>query len=77
MAAKGLEIAYLQFVFHRLRLAVCSRIRRDGCVKIEIGLGDPRLTKSAFTVDQMRQAKAASRSGLGCSTRHGKAARTH
>src|SRR5208337_5477031 len=29
MAAKGLEIAYLQFVFHRLSLAVCSRIRRD------------------------------------------------
>jgi hypothetical protein len=39
VAAKGLEIAYLQFVFHRLTLAVCSRIRRHGIVEIEIGLG--------------------------------------
>jgi hypothetical protein len=53
-----LEIAYLQFVFRRLTLAVCSRIRRDGSVEIEIGLGDPRLPKSAFTADQMRLAEA-------------------
>jgi hypothetical protein len=75
MAAKGLEIAYLQFSFRKLTLAVCSRIRRDGGVEIEIGLGDPRLPKSAFTAEQMRQAEAASRSRL-ASTRHGKAART-
>ena len=68
-AAKGLEIAYLQFAFRKLTLAVCSRIRRDGVVEIEIGLGDPRLPKSAFTADQMRQAEAASRSRLGA-TRH-------
>jgi hypothetical protein len=65
VAAKGLEIAYLQFVFHRLTLAVCSRIRREGVVEIEIGLGDPRLPKSAFTADQMRQSEAASRKRLG------------
>jgi hypothetical protein len=35
IAAKGLEIAYLQFTFGRLTLAVCSRIRRDGVVEIE------------------------------------------
>jgi hypothetical protein len=76
MAAKGLDIAYLQFVFHRLTLAVCSRIRRDGIVEIEIGLGDPRLPKSAFTADQMRQADAASRTRLDA-PRHVRPARVH
>jgi hypothetical protein len=76
MAAKGLEIAYLQFVFHRVTLAVCSRVRRDGgVVEIEIGLGDPRLPKSAFTADQMRQAEAASRTRLGAA-RQTRSART-
>lgn len=75
VAAKGLEIAYLQFAFRKLTLAVCSRIRRDGVVEIEIGLGDPRLPKSAFTADQMRQAQAASRARLGA-TCHGRPART-
>ncbi len=76
VAAKGLEIAYLQFVFHRLTLAVCSRIRRDGIVEIEISLGDPRLPKSAFTADQMRQAEATSRARLGAPP-HGRLARVH
>jgi hypothetical protein len=76
MAAKGLEFAYLQFAFHRLTLAVCSRIRRDGVVELEIGLGDPRLPKSAFTADQMRQAEAASRKREGA-TRQTRPARTH
>jgi hypothetical protein len=76
VAAKGLEIAYLQFAFRDLTLAVCSRIRRDGVVEIEIGLGDPRLPKSAFTAEQMRQAEAASRARLGA-TRHGRPARTN
>ena len=48
-AAKGLEIAHLQFVFRGLTLAVCSRVRRDGILEIEIGMGDQRLPKSAFT----------------------------
>jgi hypothetical protein len=59
LAAKGLEIAYLQFVFRGLTLAVCSRVRRDGIVEIEMGLGDPRLPRSTFTAAQMRQAEAA------------------
>jgi hypothetical protein len=65
LAAKGLEIAYLQFVFRGLTLAVCSRVRRDGIVEIEMGLGDPRLPKSAFTAAQMRQAEAAARARIG------------
>jgi hypothetical protein len=74
IAAKGLEIAYLQFAFHRLTLALCSRIRRDGVVEIEIGLGDSRLPKSAFTAEQMRQGEAASHTRLGA-PRHGRPAR--
>ncbi len=59
LAAKGLEIAHLQFVFNKTTLAVCSRVRRDGMVEIEIGLGDPRLPASIFTAAQMRQAMVA------------------
>ncbi len=76
VAAKGLEIAHLQFVFQGVTIAVCSRIRRDGIVEIEMGLGDPRLPKSALTADQMRQAEAASRARLGA-PRHGRPPRTH
>jgi hypothetical protein len=55
VAAKGLEIAYLQFSFFELTLAVCSRVRRDGIVEIEIGLGNPRLPARTFTAAQTRQ----------------------
>jgi hypothetical protein len=61
VAAKGLEIAHLQFVFRGSKLAVCSLIRHDGVVEIEMGLGDPRLPKSVFTAGQMREAEAVSR----------------
>jgi hypothetical protein len=59
LAARGLEIAHLQFAFGRLTLAVCSRVRRSGIVEIEIGLGDPRLPRSTFTAEEMRRAEAA------------------
>ena len=58
MAAKGLEIAHLQFAFRELTLAVCSRIRRDGMVEIELGLGNPRLPASSFTAGQLREAES-------------------
>ena len=58
VAAKGLEIAHLQFAFFDLTLAVCSRIRRDGIVEIEIGLGDPNLPARCFTAAQIREATA-------------------
>jgi hypothetical protein len=61
VAAKGLEIAHLQFTFFKLTLAVCSRIRRDGIVEIEIGLGDPNLPVRTFTAAQIRQAMATAR----------------
>lgn len=63
LAAKGLEIAHLQFAFGKLTLAVCSRVRRNGMVEIEIGLGDPRLPRSTFTAEEMRQAAARGRNG--------------
>jgi hypothetical protein len=56
LAAKGLEIAYHQFSFGELTLAVSSRVRRDGLPEIEIGLGDPGLPKSTFTTAQLREA---------------------
>ena len=65
LAAKGLEISHHQFIFGKLTLAVCSRVRRDGVVEIEMGLGDPRLPKNSFTAAQMRQAEAAARSRFG------------
>jgi hypothetical protein len=40
LAAKGLEIAHLQFVFGKLTLAVCSRVRRDGICQTASN-GDP------------------------------------
>ena len=69
VAAKGLEIAHLQFVFRGSTLAVCSRIRRDGIVEIEIGLGDPRLPRSTFTAAQLREAEAAARARNGAARR--------
>jgi hypothetical protein len=76
VAAKGHEIAHLQFVFRGLTLAVCSRVRRDGIIEIEIGVGNPRLPKSAFTAAQLREATAASRSRL-AGTRLRSTARSH
>jgi hypothetical protein len=76
LAAKGLEIAHLQFLFRGLTLAVYSRVRRNGIVEIEMGLGDPRLPKSAFTTAQMRQAEVASRARSGAGHR-GRPARPH
>ena len=61
VAAKGLEIEHLQFDFFGLTLAVCSRVRRDGMVEIEMGLGDPRLSTRTFSAAQIRQAVAAAR----------------
>jgi len=76
VAAKGLEIAHLQFAFFDLTLAVCSRVRRDGIVEIEIGLGDPRLPAQSFTATQIRQAIAATRAKANAA-RPARAARTH
>ncbi|MGH7080855.1 MAG: hypothetical protein ACREFV_00140 [Acetobacteraceae bacterium] len=69
VAAKGLEIAHLQFAFFGLTLALCSRVRRDGIVEIEIGLGDPRLPARSFTATQIREAMEAARARSGAARR--------
>lgn len=58
VAAKGLEIDFLQFNFCGQTLAVCSRVRRSGVVEIEMGLGDRSLPSSIFTSEQARLARA-------------------
>jgi hypothetical protein len=76
VAAKGLEIAHLQFAFFELTLAVCSRVRLDGIVEIEIGLVDPRLPARSFTAAQIRQAMTAART-RDEAARRGRVARAH
>lgn len=76
VAAKGLEIAHLQFAFLELTLAVCSRVRRDGIVEIELGLGDPQLAARTFTAAQLRQAVKAA-AARAKDARHTFAARAH
>lgn len=61
-AAKGLEIAHIQFEYLGLTLAASSRVRSsDGVIEIEAGIGDPRLKRSAFTSAMVAAALAASR----------------
>lgn len=54
---EGLEIAHLQFRFRDRLLAVCSRIRPDGFIEIELGLGNPKLTSRVITLRQLKEAE--------------------
>jgi hypothetical protein len=56
---EGLEIAHLQFRFRDRLLAVCSRIRPDGFIEIELGLGNPKLPSRTITLRQLREAETA------------------
>jgi hypothetical protein len=56
---EGLEIAHLQFRFRDRLMAVCSRIRTDGFIEIELGLGDPKLPSRIITLRQLREAETA------------------
>lgn len=60
---EGLEIAHLQFRFRDRTLAVCSRIRRNGFIEIELGLGDSRLPACTVTARQFREAETNARKG--------------
>jgi hypothetical protein len=60
---EGLEIAHLQFRFRDRVLAVCSRIRTDGFIEIELGLGNPKLPGRIITLRQLRDAEAANQPG--------------
>jgi hypothetical protein len=56
---EGLEIAHLQFRFRDRLLAVCSRIRTDGFIEIELGLGNPKIPSRIITLRQLREAETA------------------
>ena len=59
---QGLEMAHFQIVFAGVTLAVSSRLRKDGFIVIELGLGDPRQAARVIPAAQLRQAEARARS---------------
>jgi hypothetical protein len=54
---QGLEFAHLQFCFAGVTLAVCSRLRADGFIAIEIGLGDASQAARVVTAAEYRRAE--------------------
>jgi hypothetical protein len=46
-------------------LAVCSRLRPDGFIEIEIGLGDPKQAARVIPAAQLRRAEARVRARYG------------
>ena len=55
---QDLEFANLQFSFAGVNLALCSRLRADGAIAIEIRLGDARQEPRVVTAAQFRRAEA-------------------
>ncbi len=51
---EGIEMAHLQIVHAGVTLAVCSQLRRDGLIAIEIGLGDPALAARVIPMARLR-----------------------
>ena len=54
---QGLEFANLQFSFDGVTLALCSRLRPDGIIVIEIGMGDAWQAVRVVTAAQFRRAE--------------------
>ena len=57
---EGLEFTHLQICFAGITLAICSRLRVDGFIVIEIGLGDARQAARVIPATQLRRAEAQS-----------------
>ena len=55
---QGIEMAHFQIVHLGVTLAVCSHLRKDGFIEIELGLGDPRQAARVIPAAQLRQAEA-------------------
>ena len=55
---QGLELAHLQIVYAGVTLAICSQIRGDGFIEIEIGLGDAKQAARVIPAAQLRRAEA-------------------
>ncbi len=68
---QGIELAHFQIVHSGVTLAVCSRLRRDGFIEIELGLGDPRQAARVIPAAQFRRAEAR------VPSHHGQPARRH
>ncbi len=51
----GIEMAHLQIVHAGITLAICSRLRGDGCIEIELGLGDPKQAARVIPAAQWRR----------------------
>lgn len=58
IAAKGFEIAYLQFQFKSYTIALNSFVRKDGMIEIEAVSGLPNLPFSTVTAKQLKDAQA-------------------
>ena len=54
---QGLEMAHLQLTHAGVTLAICSRLRRDGFVVIELGLSDARQDGHSITMGELRRAE--------------------
>ena len=52
----GLEFAHLPFCFAGVTLALCSRLRPDGFIVIELGMEDGRQPARVITASQYRRA---------------------
>jgi hypothetical protein len=55
---QGLEMAHFQIVHTGVTLAVSSRLRANGFIEIQIGLGDPRQAARVIPAAVLRQAEA-------------------
>jgi hypothetical protein len=55
---QGIEIAHFQIVHSDITLAVCSRLRPDGFIEIELGIGDPRQAARFIPAAHLRRAEA-------------------
>ena len=55
---QGLEFAHLQICYAGVALAICSRLRADGIIVIEIGLGDARQAARIVPAAELRRSEA-------------------
>jgi hypothetical protein len=53
---EGIEMAHIQIVHAGVTLAVASRVRRNGFIEIELGLGDPKLAARTIPAAELRRA---------------------
>ena len=59
---QGLEMAHFQIVVADVTLAVSSRLRNDGFIVLELGLGDKRQAARVIPAARLRHAEARARS---------------